>query len=408
MQMEFGMNKKIKIALVCHFSSEYIQNKLPLWKNSNVFAAWISNTLEGFKYSKEFEIHVIAPHQYLKRDYSFEEEGIFYHFYKTGMPILSRGWPSFFNLDLHTNFYSNRKKIRKLVDKIQPNLINLHGAENSYYSSSALDLYKNYPILITIQGFISLEINSQNDLLRQNRIDTEYKIIRNCSHFGGDKDSRIIIKKMRNTDFNFYNFYYPNGSYIDKLSEKIVVKDFDLLFWGRIIKDKGAEDFLCLVAKLCVFCPDLKACYIGPSSSEYIGYLQAKAIELGCERNICFKGFINNNDELYAEVLKSKILVLPTYNDRFPTVLREAVCLKIAVIGYSTGSIPEFNKDDERILLADQGDIEKLYTHAKKLLTDEKYFDYLTQKAYYHGLAEFSIANNCNRMASAYKDILKI
>ncbi|MEJ5961272.1 glycosyltransferase family 4 protein [Pedobacter immunditicola] len=404
---EFGMHNKIKVVWLCHFSNESIQNRLPLWKKSEVYAAWITNTLEGFKNSNEFEIHVISPHQYLKRDYSFEEDGIFYHFYAIGMPIINRSWPAIFRFDLFCSFWANRRKIKKLVKTIQPDLINLHGAENSYYSSSALDFYEQYPLLVTIQGFISLEVNSKNDSFKQNRIAVESEIIKNCKYFCGDKDSQSVISSMRNIEFNFFNFYYPNGSNITQLSKRKSEKSYDLLFWGRIIKDKGAEDFLSLVAQLKVNFPNIKACYIGPVVPGYLDFLKDRAKELDCEENVDFKGFINFVDDLYTEVLKAKILVLPTYNDRFPTVLREAVCLRIAVIGYATGSIPQFNLGEERVLLADQGDIDKLVSHAGKLLDDEVYFEELTEKAFDHGLNEFSINTNTEKIITAYKSVLR-
>lgn len=400
------MNNRIKVVWICHFSNEHIQDIIPLWKKSEVYAAWITNTLEGFKNSEVFEIHVISPHQYLKRDYNFEEHGIFYHFYTIGMPVFNRSWPHFFRLDLFTSFLRNRKKIKRIVNSIQPKIINVHGAENSYYGTSVLDLYQQYPVLVTIQGFISLEVNSSNDAFKRNRIQIESKIINSCKYFGGDTDSQLLIKGMRKNDFDFYNFYYPNGSNIEELSKKTNKKEYDVLFWGRIIKDKGAEDFLLLIAKLKVNRPDIKACYIGPVVPAYMEFLKNKAIELGCEKNINFIGFINSPEQLYQEVLKSKILILPTYNDRFPTVLREAVCFRIAVIAYATGSIPAFNIGDERILLAKQGDITQLTQHAEKLLTDSQYFEMLITKAFNHGLIEFSIKNNCDRIASAYYNIL--
>ncbi|NDP28022.1 MAG: glycosyltransferase [Flavobacterium sp.] len=405
--MEFGINKKIKIVWICQFSNEHVQDKLPLYKKSPICAAWITNTLEGFKNNDEYEIHVLSPHLWLKRDFSFEENGIFYHFYKIGIPIISRNWPSFFRFDIFTNFYFNRKKISSIVYKIRPNLINVQGAENSHYSSVVLDLYKKYPILLTIQGFISLDVYSKNDFIKRNRIKLESKVINACRYFGGDADSELIIKQMGNKDFSFFNYYYPINANIEKLNKSEVIKDYDLMFWSRIVQDKGAEDFLLLISNLVIDFPDLKAIFIGPVSDDYFSYLKDKSKELGCFENIFFRGFIESEQKLYEEVLKAKILVIPTYNDRFPTVLREAVCLKIAVIAYATGSIPVFNYGDERILLTEQAGVNQLTSYAKKLLANNDYYNALVHKAYEHGIKEFSIKDNCERMAMAYKEILK-
>ncbi|GEM_PF-3375209 len=401
------MSNKIKIAWICEFSSEFIQNHLPLWKKTPPYGAWISTTLEGFKNSAEFEIHVISPHQYLKKDYSFEAEGVFYHFFSAGIPFIKRTWPPFFNLDLFTNYYFYTRKIGKLIGKIKPALINLHGAEVPRHSSSVLELYQKYPVLVSIQGFISLDVYGQNDSLKKKRIQVESEIIQKCSYFGGDADSKLLIKKMRNTGFEYYNYYYPIGSHIEKFAALAIPKEFDLLFWGRIVKDKGAEDFLELVSKLKANFPYIKACYIGPVGSSYFEFLKEEAVKLGCEKNILFKGFIRSDEELYTMVLKARILVTPTYNDRFPTVIREAVCLRLNVISYNTGSIPQFNNGEERILITKKGDIEKLAAHAEKLMTDHPYFNELSAKAYQHGVDEFSVTCNCDKMMSAYREILQ-
>ncbi|KAA8484656.1 glycosyltransferase involved in cell wall biosynthesis [Arcticibacter tournemirensis] len=404
-QREFGMNNKIKVVVICHFSSPEVQSKLTLWKKTDFYAAWIPNLLEGLKNYTEYEIHVISPHLYLKRDANFEIDGIFYHFFSIGIPVVNRNWPAFFNLDLYTNFYFNRRKIKKLIDRIKPRLINLQGAENSYYSSSVLDVCQKYPVLVTIQGFVSLECEKKGRY-KKHRINTEAKIINECRYFGGDPDSMRLIEKIKTEAFNFYKYYYPNGSNIHGLAKLTTDKEADLLYWGRITKEKGAEDFLLLVRNLKVDFPDLRTSIIGPVEAEYLKRLKERIVELGCERNITIKGFIRSSDDLYAEVLRSRILVIPTYNDRFPTVLREGVCLKLAVVAYSTGSIPEFNKADERILLANPGDIKQMTTHVSKLLTDERYFEDLTNKAFDYGMSEFSIENNCDKLINAYKDIL--
>lgn len=404
--MESGINKKIKVAWICHFSDEFIQEKLPLWKKSSPFGAWIRNTLEGFKSSKEFEIHVIAPHQYLKKNFSFEEDGIHFHFFKTGIPFINRSWPSFFDLDLLSNFYMNRLRIRRIIDKIKPDLINLQGAENAYYSISALDLYKQFPLIVTIQGFIGLERETTGDKTLEKRVEIENKVIKKCSYFGGDVDSEKVISEIKKEKFGYYNYLYPLGSSIEPYINKFVEKKYDLLFWSRVCKDKGAEDFLHIVSKLKSEIPNVKACVIGPVSAEYLSFLKQLCAEDDIIENVTFIGFVEKTDDLYNLVLGCKIIVTPTYNDRLPTVLREAVFLRIAVISYKTGSIPQFNKDEEVILLTEQGDIDGVVQYAADLLKDQEFYKNLVEKAFEFGRKEFGVSNNCEKMSSAYINIL--
>jgi glycosyltransferase involved in cell wall biosynthesis len=408
--MGFGMNKKNKIVWVCHFTNSFVQSKLPLWKKSQPFAAWIPSTLEGFEDSDEFELHIISPHQYLKKNTSFKEKNITYHFFKIGIPFLNRTWPIFFDLDLYTNYFFNKKEIKRLINKIEPDLINLQGAENPYYSSAALELYAKYPLLVTIQGFVSLEVDSGDTKHYKKRVEIEKEIINKCSYFGGDLDSKLVIESLKSDSFEYFNFLYPFGSnvkrfYLEEKAEKRN-KEYDILFWSRITKGKGAEDFIKIVAALKQTFPQIKAQMIGGSSDEYINVLKKSANYLNCLENINFRGFVTNSDDLYGEVIKNKILVLPTYNDRLPTVLREAMQLGLPIVSYKTGSIPGINNKDEVILLSEVGDIDTIVKQITILLNEKKFFNDLIQKAMKYSEDEFGIKNNCAKMTNAYKNIL--
>ena len=123
-------------------------------------------------------------------------------------------------------------------------------------------------------------------------------------------------------------------------------------------------------------------------------------------QNINFRGFVTNIDDLYGEVIKNKILVLPTYNDRLPTVLREAMQLGLPIVSYKTGSIPGINNKDEVILLSEVGDIDTIVKQITILLNEKFFFNDLIQKAMKYSEDEFGIKNNCAKMTNAYKNIL--
>jgi glycosyltransferase involved in cell wall biosynthesis len=402
------MNKKIKIVWICHFTNDIVQSKLPLWRKSQPFAAWIPSTLEGFEESSEFELHIISPHQYLKKNTSFKEKNITYHFFKLGIPFINRSWPVFFDIDLYTNYFFNRKQISKIINKINPDLINLQGAENSYYSVAALDFYTKFPLLVTIQGFVSLEIDSKNTRHHRKRVQIEKEIIEKCSYFGGDLDSISVIKSLKTDSFDYFNFLYPLSSRVKSyyLEDNTKEKIYDLLYWSRVTKGKGAEDFIKIVSVLKETFPHIKAEIIGDGSTEYIDFLKKNALDLDCLENIDFKGFIASVDKLYSEVIKSKILLLPTYNDRLPTVLRESMQLGLPIVSYKTGSIPMVNNNEEVILLSDQGDIEGMVKNIKRLLNEKDFFSDLAKNAVKFGENEFGIKNNCAKMSAAYQKIL--
>ena len=145
----------MKIVWLCHFSNEKVQEILKPRKKIGEMASWIFSLIDLFEGLSSIELHVVSPHEYIKSDSNFELNGIYYHFFNAHIPFLGRHWPVIFKFDYWTDFFFNKTKIRKIINRINPDLIHLHGAENAYYSSSIIQFKDKYPILVTIQGFVS-------------------------------------------------------------------------------------------------------------------------------------------------------------------------------------------------------------------------------------------------------------
>ena len=176
--------KKIKVVWICHFSNKEIQEQLNVNKRINEFAPWITNLVDYYKGSNEVELHIVAPYEYISGEKKILYKGISCHFFNTAIPFWGRHWPGRFQFDLWTNFYFNKRTVRKIIEKINPDLIHLHGAENAYYSSSVFQFKDKYPVLITIQGFISFAINYPHTKIIQKRMIVEQNILKNFSNFG--------------------------------------------------------------------------------------------------------------------------------------------------------------------------------------------------------------------------------
>jgi len=91
-----------------------------------------------------------------------------------------------------------------------------------------------------------------------------------------------------------------------------------------------------------------------------------------------------------------------------PTVLREAMYLKLPIVSYRTGSIPGINHCQEVILLTDQGNLTELQSQTELLLNNQELFNQFSEKAFEFGVKEFGVEYNCQKMKDAYKTILNI
>ena len=392
------VSKKINVVWICHFSNAEIQAHLPIWKSKDEFAPWVPNMLKGFEDSSEIELSVISPHEYLRKTTEVKLRNINYYFIPFGIPFWGRHWPGLFRYDIYTIYRSFREKVEKIINKIAPDIVNLIGAENAYYSSSILDYKESYPVLITIQGFISQFKNEEGLALDQRkRIEVEEEILRTFKYFCGEQDSSTYISS-HNPSHNFFKLYFPIN---EKLAKESIVseKKYDCIYFGRLTKTKGIEDFIKVVAELKVVKPDVTACIIGGGD---IKQWRKFAAELGCKTNIEFIGFVNTQKELFKYVKSSRIFLAPPFKERLSSTIREAMLMKVPIVAYATGGIPYLNEFDENILLVKTGEYKSMAEKALLLLQDENYASKLSMKAYHYAINEFSLEVNKNRLLQAY------
>jgi len=395
---------KLKVVWICHFSNMEIQKYLPLVKFIPQFAPWISLLIEDFEKIEEVELHVISPFEWLKGDTSFERNGIHYYFLRTGMPFIHRHWPIIFKLDYWTNFYFIRRKIKKIVTDIQPDIINLHGIENPYYSSSIFDLTE-YPILITIQGLFSSSKQINNSYIDNIRLQTEQRIILNFNNYG------IRVKFLAdhihslNTNAKFFWFKYPfMKNFIH--SRELKIKTYDIVFFARLSKDKGIEDIISSIQIVKKTNDLISVKIIGTTNSSYFDYLKKTVFDLGLEKNIEFLGFIGSRDDLHEIVSKARICVLPTYNDILPGTIIESLFLKVPVIAYAANGVVDFNFNDEIIRLVEIGNINDLAKQISLLLSDEILREKISKKAYKFAIQNFNNEFEAQKVIKAYKKVI--
>ena len=130
--------KKIKVVWICHFSNENVLKWINPWFKRNEIAQWIPNLIKGIQDNESIELHVISLHSGIGLYKKHIENNVTYHFVNYGIPIIGVPWPKFLPVDILTNYYLTNKIIKRIVKKINPNIITLFGAENPNYSYSWL------------------------------------------------------------------------------------------------------------------------------------------------------------------------------------------------------------------------------------------------------------------------------
>jgi glycosyltransferase involved in cell wall biosynthesis len=396
--------EKLKVVWICHFLNQSLKEKLSIKADEQEYAPWITLGIDEFKKRDDIELHIIAPFNKILKNRYFDDGNVHYHCIKVGIPFRKREWPIRFNLDYWSNFFLFNSRVKRIVRKIKPDVINLHGAENAHYSSSILGL-GDYPVLVTIQGFFNLNTveSSRNPVVRK-RIEVEEKILRTMKHFGVEATS--IEKHIRNYNpaavMHWFHFPFKKTEI-----STIPQKEYDLVFFARVSKMKGIEDLLYALTKVKYYKPDVSMEVIGGGEETYIQYLEQLVDDLDLRSNVTFRGFIRTQQEMHLEVMKARISVLPTYNDTIPGTIIESMLLGLPVISYNTGGIPDLNRNDVNVILIEQGDKDKLSEEIIKLMKDPHRQKELGEKARKYAAKEFDNTNSANMLFKAYTEVIR-
>ena len=123
----------------------------------------------------------------------------------------------------------------------------------------------------------------------------------------------------------------PNG--ID-LEEIDVIKpsenNTDIIFVGRLIKEKNTDLLLKSLVEVKKIYPIIKCTIIGEGPEKE--QLEILAAELGLEKNVEFLGFIENYEDVIAHMKSSRVLVLPSSREGFGMVVLEANACGVPVV----------------------------------------------------------------------------
>ncbi len=123
----------------------------------------------------------------------------------------------------------------------------------------------------------------------------------------------------------------PNGidfkyiSRIDPEGEKS-----DVIFAGRLIKEKNVEFLIKAIHDVKKKIPDIKCCIIGDGPERE--KLERLVHELNIEDNVVFKGFMKNYSDLISYMKASEVFVLPSTREGFGIVVIEANACGLPVV----------------------------------------------------------------------------
>jgi len=122
-----------------------------------------------------------------------------------------------------------------------------------------------------------------------------------------------------------------NGIDFKKIeSVKPSEEESDIVFAGRLIKDKNVDVLIKAISLIKRDIPDIKCIIIGDGPEKK--KLMNLANELKVENNVKFVGFLENHDDVVAYMKSSKVFVLPSTREGFGIVALEANACGLPVV----------------------------------------------------------------------------
>ena len=398
-------NNKIKVAWICHFSNKEFNQKLPLkagglfaflyrlYKGKELstevadFGVWNINALnEMKKYTEKVELHIIAPYLHLEsKVYEYEEDGICYHFFRSNTMIVGKLYNLFPILyDVHKPSYTeNRFVVKSLISKIEPSIVHLVGAENPYYSLTALDVPLNIKLIVQLQTLMSDPKFFANSPLDRRAYEymanVEKAVIKRADYVGTTiQDYRNIILEYVYPDAKFLDLKLAVGEKIKMIDTK---KEYDFVYFARSISKAGdwaIESFI----EASKIHKGITLLVVGGYSIGEKETYEKLLTDHGVLKNVTFTGELPTHDDVLEAVAKARIALLPIKIDFISGTIREASALGLPVVTSITEGTPLLNEKRQCALLSNGGDHKNMAINMLRVLEDDALAEELVQNSY--------------------------
>jgi len=146
----------------------------------------------------------------------------------------------------------------------------------------------------------------------------------------------------------------PNGIDLAEINQiKPSPAKSDIIFVGRLIKEKKADLLIKSLVRIKDNFPDVKCTIIGEGPEKE--NLEKLSDQSGLKDDINFKGFLEDFPDVIAHMKSSKVLVLPSIREGFGMVVLEAnACgLPVVVVDHPMNAAKDLIIPDENGFIAD-------------------------------------------------------
>ncbi len=383
---------KTKIAFICYYSNKELRSilhqNIPLWEKIgrkimhvtppklSDHGVWNANAIEEFEKFDDLEVHVISPQKFIKqRDYCFELRGIHYHIFRDEDSFLFSRIKRIFHIEKHGEYRENRAYIKRTIEEIQPQVVHLVGAENTFYSQALLDVPKSIPTIIQLQTLINDPIFFENYFMSKEGYDytakIERELLQNATYVATRAEKwENIIQKDINSEAQILHFSLALNEPVDLGERKI---KFDFVYFAKSLAkaiDYAIESFAIAYKQR----PNITLDIVGCCPPDLLQQIKNRLKELGIEHAVTFEGELPTHEDVIKQIRKSRFALLPVKISLTTGTIRESMANGLPVITTDTGALgtQKLNQEKECVLLSPSGDHEAMANNMIRLMDDPK------------------------------------
>lgn len=422
-------DKRIRVAMICHFSNSEVRKRLPLdsrklyvfarWllrmsskgKGYGDIAPWDSNLIAGFKERDDVELHVISAHSGLKKKtISFAIDNVSYNFVRCDDATLLKRLMPIPKVWLKMN--PLRKRVRRIIETINPDIVLLFGAENAYISSTILDL-GSYPRMVMCQTIYNNPKRKEFDKVDRINTYVEREIFSSNKYFSFISEMhRDLFAPMRP---NAYMFHWSAETPYPEVNS-IKEKEYDFVnFALGMSPKKGYPDAIEALAIVKQRFSNVKLNLVGGGSVEYKAELMELVKKLGLQDNVVMTPFFEKHEDLFQHLQKSRYAVLPCKMDYVAGTMMQSMHYGLPLVVYETSGTPTLNAEGECVLIAKHNNIEDLAQNMLWLLDNPEQAKSMAEraKAFADSKTDLrkavnEIVQNCQAIVKHEKESVKI
>jgi glycosyltransferase involved in cell wall biosynthesis len=362
--------ERIRVAWLASYDVAGLQPEIAIRRRlrpeTKRLATWIVNLADAIAPRDDIDLHLITASSVVDRGATVRRNGIAYHVVRHAFPCTCRGFPPYLRLDLWSRYAFLRRDVARLLRRLRPDLIHVHGTEYGY-GLAALDT--GLPTIVSIQGIVSCVARLSPTMECRLQAPIERHIIRNARYFGSRTAWATAFIRSLNGTAKVYD-----------LPEAIADVFFragggsrghsDILMVGYVERLKGIEEALEAMRVVLAACPAARLRVVGAGRPGYLAQLRRRAESTGIGGSVDWLGF-KSATEIAALHARSALLIHPSHLDNSPNSVAEAMASGLPVIASNVGGIPSLVQHDVTGLLVAPRSPRALAEAAIALLRDE-------------------------------------